>query len=142
MKTSWTKPNQIERKWYVIDAKDQILGRVATQIAKRLIGKDNVKYVPNLDFGDYVIVLNSKDVKLTRGKEKKKMYYSHSGFPGGFKEIRFDKKLAKDPNSIITLAVKRMLPKNKLGEGMINRLYVYESSEHKHEAQKPEEIKL
>lgn len=141
-KTDWIKPDDINRDWHVVDVKDQVLGRAATQIASLLIGKHKVAKVPNMDSGDYVVVINSKDIKLTRGKETRKKYYSHSGFPGGFKEVRFDKKLAQDPTFPITQAVRNMLPKNKLQDGRLKRLFVYEGAEHKHEAQKPVEYKL
>ncbi len=141
-KTTWTKKEDVTRDWYLIDIKDQILGRAATKIASLLIGKGKPEIVPNVDSGDYVIVINSDDVKLTRGKEKKKMYYSHSGYPGALKEIRFDKQLAKDSRKIIVDAVKNMLPQNKLKDKRIARLVVYKDSEHKNAAQKPTEIKL
>jgi large subunit ribosomal protein L13 len=141
-KTKWTKKEDIERKWYVVDVKDQILGRAATQIASLLIGKNKPEIVPNVDCGDFVIVINSDEIKLTRGKEKKKMYRRHSGYPGALKEIRFDEQLKKDSTKIIDLAVKNMLPKNKLRDGRMSRLFVYKGSEHKHEAQKPQEYKL
>lgn len=142
MKTIWTKEKDIKRNWYLVDAGDQILGRVATRVASLLIGKGKVEQVPNLDCGDYVVVINASRIKLTRGKESKKMYYSHSGFPGGFKETTFDKVMEKDPTKPITLAVKKMLPVNKLKDTMMTRLFVYEGSEHKQEAQKPTLIKL
>jgi large subunit ribosomal protein L13 len=141
-KTDWTKKEDIERKWYVVDVKDQILGRVATQIASLLIGKAKPEIVPNVDCGDFVIVLNSDDIKLTRGKEKKKFYRRHTGYPGGLKEIRFDEQLKKDSTKIINLAVKNMLPQNKLKDGRMSRLFVYKGSEHKNTAQKPVEYKL
>jgi large subunit ribosomal protein L13 len=141
-KTQWTNKEDIERKWYVVDVKDQILGRAATQIASLLIGKNKPEIVPNVDCGDFVIVLNSDKIKLTRGKEKKKMYRRHTGYPGALKEIRFDEQLKKDSTKIIDLAVKNMLPKNKLRDGRMSRLFVYKGSEHKHEAQKPQEYKL
>ncbi len=141
-KTSWTKESEIERKWYIIDVKDQILGRVATRIASLLIGKEKPEIVPNVDCGDYVIVLNSDDVKLTRGKETKKMYYRHSTYPGGLKETRFDEQMKKDSRKVILDAVKNMLPQNKLKDKRIARLIIYKDSEHKNSAQKPVEIKL
>jgi large subunit ribosomal protein L13 len=141
-KTEWTKKEDIERKWYVVDVKDQILGRAATQIASLLIGKSKPEIVPNVDCGDYVIVLNSDEVKLTRGKEKKKMYRRHTSYPGGLKEIRFDEQLKKDSTKIIDLAVKNMLPKNKLRDGRMSRLFVYKGGEHRNSAQKPIEYKL
>ena len=141
-KTKWTTKENIERKWYVIDVKDQILGRASTKIASLLIGKEKPEIVPNVDCGDFVIVLNSDSIKLTRGKEKKKMYRRHSGYPGGLKEIRFDEQLKKDSTRIIQLAVKNMLPNNKLRDSRMNRLFVYKGEEHPHTAQKPEEYKL
>lgn len=141
-KTTWTKEKDIERNWYIIDVKDKILGRAATRIASLLIGKEKPEIVPNVDCGDYVIVINSDFVKLTRGKEKKKMYYSHSQHPGGFKEIRFDKQMDKDSRKVIYDAVKNMLPQNKLKDQRLNRLVIYKNSEHKHTAQKPNEIKF
>jgi large subunit ribosomal protein L13 len=141
-KTGWTKKEDIERVWQVVDVKDQILGRAATQIASLLIGKGKPEIVPNLDCGDFVIVLNSDDIKLTRGKEKKKFYRHHTGYPGGLKEIRFDEQLKKDSRQTIILAVKNMLPKNKLRDGRMSRLFVYKGPEHKHEAQKPVDYKL
>jgi large subunit ribosomal protein L13 len=141
-KTTWTKEKDIERNWYIIDVKDKILGRAATRIASLLIGKDKPEIVPNVDCGDYVIVINSDLVELTRGKEKKKMYYSHSQYPGGFKEIRFDKQMDKDSRKVILDAVKNMLPQNKLKDQRLNRLMIYKNSEHNHTAQKPKEIKF
>ncbi len=141
-KTDWIKKDDIERKWYVVDVKGQILGRAATQIASLLIGKRKVKQVPSLDCGDFVVVLNSDKIKLTRGKERTKTYFRHSGYPGGKKEITFDKQMAKNSNFVIERAVKNMLPKNKLQSSMMQRLYVYRGEEHPHEAQKPEVFKL
>ncbi|HRI05915.1 MAG TPA: 50S ribosomal protein L13 [Candidatus Dojkabacteria bacterium] len=141
-KTKWTKSEDIKREWYVVDAKDQILGRVASKVASLLIGKGKVNQVPNMDCGDHVIVINSKDIKMTRNKEVKKMYYSHTGFPGGFKEIRFDKLLDKDPKAPIRMAVEKMLPKNKLRPLMLKRLYVFADDKHNHNAQAPKTINL
>lgn len=142
MKTPWTKENEVSRKWYIIDAQDQILGRVSTKVASLLIGKGKVTQVPNLDCGDYVIVINASKVKVTRNKAKDKMYYSHSGYPGGFKEINFADLIVKSPTRPIELAVKRMLPANKLKDRMMTRLFVYADSEYKQQAQKPVEVKL
>ncbi len=141
-KTQWTKKEDITRNWYVVDVKDTILGRSATKIASLLIGKEKPEIVPNLDCGDYVIVINSDEIKLTRGKEKKKMYRHHTGFPGGLKEIRFDQQLKRDSRKIIEMAVNNMLPKNKLRDGRMARLIVYKGEEHKNMAQKPVEYKL
>jgi large subunit ribosomal protein L13 len=141
-KTEWTKKEDIKREWYVIDAKDQILGRLATRIASLLIGKERAEIVPNVDCGDYVIVINSDDIKLTRGKEKKKMYYSYSGYPGGLRETVFSDQMKKDSTKIILDAVKNMLPKNKLRDLRMNRLFVYKNDVHKHQAQSPKEYKF
>lgn len=141
-KTKWTKPDEVERKWYVVDVSGKVLGRAATQIAKLLMGKGKVTRVDNVDSGDYVVVINSSKIEVTRGKEERKMYYRHSGYPGGFKEIRFDKQMIKDPTFAISAAVENMLPKNKLQNEMMKRLFVYADSNHKHEAQKPVEYKL
>lgn len=141
-KTTWTKKEDVKRDWYIIDVKDQILGRAATKIASILIGKGKPEIVPNVDSGDHVIVVNSDKVKLTRGKEKKKMYYSHSGYAGALKEIRFDKQMDKDSRKIIMAAVKNMLPQNKFKDKRKARLFIYKDANHKHEAQKPTEIKL
>lgn len=140
--TKWTKNSEIERNWYTVDVKDQIVGRIASKIASILIGKSKSNIVPNVDGGDYVIVLNSDLIKLTRGKEFKKMYYRHTGFPGGLKEMVFDDLKKKDSRQIVELAVKNMLPKNKLRDGRMNRLFVYKDGEHKHQAQNPQEYKL
>ncbi len=141
-KTEWTKKEDINREWYIIDAKDQILGRLATRIASLLIGKEKAEIVPNVDCGDYVVVINSDHIKLTRGKENKKMYYSYSGYPGGLRETVFSDQLKKDSTKIILDAVKNMLPKNKLRDLRMNRLFVYKNDEHKHQAQSPKEYKF
>lgn len=141
-KIKWTKPEEVERKWHIVDVKDQILGRACTQIATLLIGKNKPEIVPNVDCGDYVIVLNSDKVKLTRGKEKKKMYYTHSQYPGGFKEIRFDKLMDKDSRDVIHKGVKNMLPQNKMKDLRMARLFIYKGEEHEQSAQKPVEFKL
>lgn len=141
-KTVWTKKEDIERKWYIIDAKDQILGRLSTKIASLLIGKEKPEIVPDVDCGDYVVVINSDNVKLTRGKELKKMYYRHSGYPGGFKETRFDRQMELDSTKVIEDAVRNMLPNNKMRDRRMARLFVYKNSVHKHGGQNPIEIKL
>ena len=141
-KTPWTKKESIERKWYVVDVKDQILGRAATKVASLLIGKAKVETVPNEDCGDYVIVLNSDEIKLTRGKELKKEYNRHSGFPGGLKTVRFDEQLKKDSTKIIREAVSKMLPQNKHVDPRLARLFIYKGAEHKQNGQKPVEIKF
>lgn len=141
-KTTWTRKEDVTREWYIVDVKDQILGRAATQIASLIIGKAKVEAVPNVDCGDYVIVLNSDEVKLTRGKEKKKFYFKHTTYPGGATFTRFDEQMKKDSTKVIKDAVKNMLPKNKLRDGRMTRLFIYAGSEHKNGAQKPTEFKL
>lgn len=138
MKTFMAKPHEIERKWYVVDVADQPLGRAASEIAKILRGKHKPTFTPHVDTGDFVIVINAEKVKLTGKKWEKKIHYHHSGYPGGLKEITYDKLRAKDPGKIITQAVKGMLPKNKLGRAQFKKLKVYAGSEHPHQAQKPE----
>ena len=141
-KTTWTKKEDVTRSWYMVDVKDQILGKAATKIASLLIGKAKVEAVPNVDCGDYVIVLNADDIKLTREKETKKMYYRHSGFPGGLKSTRFDEQLKLDSTKIIKDAVITMLPQNKHRATRMARLFVYKGAEHKQSGQKPVEIKF
>jgi len=141
-KTPTVKPKEIQRNWYVIDISEQILGRAATKIAEILSGKHKVNRVDYLDVGDYVIVINAKRVKLTRDKAEKKQYFRHSGYPGGSKFLKFAEALEKDPDFVIRHAVKNMLPNNKLRASMLKRLYVYADADHKHDAQKPTEIKL
>ena len=141
-KTPWIKEADIKRDWYVVDVADLVLGRAATQIAGLLIGKGKVQKVPNMDCGDHVVVLNSDRIKVTGNKAKQKSYFRHSGFPGGAKHTPFDKQMEKDSRFVIEHAVKNMLPNNKLRASMLTRLHVYQGAEHKHEAQKPKEVKL
>ncbi|NLM19463.1 MAG: 50S ribosomal protein L13 [Clostridiaceae bacterium] len=138
MKTYVAKPSEIERKWYVIDVKDQILGRVATEIATVLRGKHKPEFTPFLDTGDYVIVVNAEKIKVSGNKEKDKIYRRHSGYPGGLKEVTLGEVRAKHPERIIKQAVKGMLPKNALGRQMLKKLKIYAGPEHKNQAQKPE----
>jgi len=142
MKTYFANNDNTEHRWYLVDAADKVLGRLATQIAKYLRGKHKPEYTPHTDTGDYIIVVNAASIKVTGNKAKEKKYYSHSGYPGGIKEITFDKLLAKDPTRIIEHAVKGMLPKNPLGRDMLSKLKVYSGSEHPHIAQQPVEINL
>lgn len=142
MKTFSPKKEDIKRNWYLIDAEGQVLGRLATKIANLLRGKDKVTFSPHMDCGDYVVVINADKVKLTGRKEYLKKYYSHSGFPGALKEITAEKLRVKKPTKILELAVKGMLPKNKLRDGMMSKLKLFEGAEHTHEAQKPETISL
>ncbi|MEO0288769.1 MAG: 50S ribosomal protein L13 [candidate division WOR-3 bacterium] len=142
MKTTRIKENEIKHNWYIVDAKGKTLGRLSTKISTILMGKNKVTYQPDVDNGDGVIVINAKDIKVTGNKLSNKKYYSHSGYIGNLKESTLKEMLEKNPSKIITLAVKRMLPKNKLGRRMLTRLKVYNDSNHKHKAQNPVEINL
>lgn len=135
MKTYSTKAGDVERKWHVIDASGQTLGRLASQVAVLLMGKHKPHYVPYIDTGDFVIVLNASKIKVTGNKAKTKMYYRHSGYPGGLKAVNFEKMLDTHPVRIIEHAVKGMLPSNRLGRAMYKKLKVYEGDSHPHEAQ-------
>ncbi|HCX90973.1 MAG: 50S ribosomal protein L13 [Deltaproteobacteria bacterium CG_4_9_14_3_um_filter_44_9] len=138
MKTFSAKKNEVERKWCLIDANGKILGRLASQIAVRLRGKHNPIYTPHIDTGDFVIVINAEKVLLTGKKLKQKVYYRHSGYPGGIKSTTAEKLQQKNPEDLISLVVKGMLPKNSLGRNMIKKLKVYAGEEHPHQAQNPE----
>lgn len=141
MKTYWAKPQEIDKKWFIIDAKDQPLGRIATFIADTLRGKNKPEYTPSLDCGDYVIVINTKDIKVTGNKLETKKYFSHSGYPGGIKELTLAQVLDRDSNKVVRQAVKGMLPKNKLADQIIKKLKLYSGPEHGQVAQKPEILK-
>lgn len=134
-KTYSQKASEVTRNWHLVDVKGQVLGRVATQIATKLIGKDKKEYTPNIDGGDYVVVINAKDVAVTGNKETDKMYYRHSSYPGGLKSQNLSKMRTRTPERIIELAVKNMLPKNKLRAPRMARLKVYAGSEHNHQSQ-------
>ena len=138
MKSYIAKPAEVERKWYVIDAEDKTLGKVAAEVASILRGKKKPTYTPHVDTGDYVIVINAEKIKVTGKKMDQKVYYHHSDYVGGLKEATLREKLAKKPEQVIELAVKGMLPKGPLGRQMFTKLHVYAGPEHKHEAQKPE----
>ncbi|MDX2346104.1 MAG: 50S ribosomal protein L13 [Legionella sp.] len=140
MKTFSAKATDIHRDWYIVDATDKTLGRMSTEIARRLRGKHKAEYTPHVDTGDYIIVINAEKVRVTGRKFKDKTYYSHSEFPGGLKSITFDKLQEKNPTRIIELAVKGMLPKNALGRDMYRKLKVYAGAEHSHEAQQPKKL--
>ncbi len=142
MKTFSAKPSDVTRKWYVVDASEAPLGRVATRVATLLTGKEKPIFTKHIDCGDYVIVINAKDLRVTGGKLDSKMYYRHSGFPGGLTETVMRDKMAQDPTAVVTQAVRGMLPVNKLREGRLQRLKVYADGEHQHEAQKPEKISV
>lgn len=129
-KTYSTKLNEIKRDWHLVNLDEKILGRSASTIASILIGKNKPYYVPHLDCGDYVVAINAEKIKVSGKKMKKKMYYRHSGYPGGFKQYSFNQMLEKDPKKIIELAVKGMLPKNKLRDPRMRRLKVFEGRDH------------
>ncbi|MEM7467813.1 MAG: 50S ribosomal protein L13 [Pseudomonadota bacterium] len=137
MKTYTATPSTIKREWFVVDASDQVLGRLATAIADRLRGKHKAEYTPNIDTGDYVVVINAEKVRVTGRKFTDKKYYRHSGYPGGLKETTFDKLQEKAPEEIIKKAVKGMMPKGPLGREMFRKLKIYAGSEHQHIAQQP-----
>ena len=138
MKTYMANPDKIERKWYVVDADGQTLGRLASEVAKVLRGKNKPVYTPHIDTGDYVIIINAEKVAVTGKKLDQKVYYHHSDYVGGMKETTLKEMIAKKPEKVLELAVKGMLPKGPLGRSMIKKLHVYAGPEHKHEAQKPE----
>ena len=138
MKTFMASPATIDRKWYEVDATDMTLGRLASEVAKVLRGKNKPIFTPHIDCGDNVIVINAEKIKVTGKKMDQKVYYHHSDYVGGLKEATLREKLAKKPEQVIELAVKGMLPKGPLGRQMFTKLHVYAGPEHKHEAQKPE----
>ena len=141
MKTYSQKSAEIAREWWVIDASTMPLGKLAVVIADKLMGKSKVTYTPHIDNGDYVIVINAKNVVVTGNKLVSKKYYRHSGYPGGLKELKLEEVLEKDPARVVREAVKGMLPKNKLAAERLKRLRVFEGTEHAHTAQNPKEIK-
>ena len=142
MKSYMASPATIERKWYVVDATDKTLGRLSSQIASVLRGKNKPTYTPSMDTGDYVIVVNADKIKVTGKKMDQKMYYRHSDYVGGMKEATLKEMMAKKPEDVIKLAVKGMLPKGPLGRQMIKKLHVYAGPEHAHAAQKPDVLEF
>ncbi len=137
MKTFTAKPQAVEHQWFIIDANNLVLGRLASEIARRLRGKHKPEYTPHVDTGDYIVVINAEKVHVTGRKRTDKMYHHHSGYPGGIKSISFDKLLEKAPERIIEIAVKGMLPKGPLGRAIFGKLKVYAGTEHQHTAQQP-----
>ena len=142
MKTFSAKPETAEHGWFVVDAEGKVLGRLATEIARRLRGKHKAVYTPHVDTGDYIIVVNAEKVRVTGNKETDKMYHRHSGYPGGLKSVSLDKVRAEHPERIIESAVRGMLPKGPLGRDMYRKLRVYAGTEHKHEAQAPQALDI
>ncbi len=140
---TWTyHPGSVERKWYVIDARDMVLGRLATRVASILRGKHRPQYTPYADCGDHVIIVNAGKISVTGRKEEQKNYYRHTGYPGGLKTITLEKQRTKHPERIIEAAVKGMLPKNSLGQKMLRKMRVYAGGEHPHIAQRPRTLNL
>lgn len=142
MKTFIAKPAEVKRDWFLLDATDQVLGRLATEVARRLRGKHKPEYTPHTDTGDYIVVVNAEKIKVTGRKTTDKMYYRHTGYPGGIKETSFEKMIEKTPAKVIEIAVKGMLPRGPLGRQMYRKLKVYAGAEHKHSAQQPQKLEL
>ena len=142
MKTFTLKAKDIKKNWYLVDAKDQVLGRLSSKVAQLIRGKQKPEFTPHLDMGDFVIVVNADKIKVSGNKEKNKVYWHHTGFPGGQKEINLSEMKDKFPTRVVTNAVKGMLPHNRLGRKMLSNLKVYASENHPHEAQKPIKIDL
>lgn len=142
MKTYSAKPETVQRDWYIVDAADKTLGRLAADIATRLRGKHKPEYTPHVDTGDYIVVINAEKVRVTGNKAKGKIYHSHTGYPGGLKSISFEKLIDKAPERTIQSAVKGMLPKGPLGRAMFKKLKVYAGEEHPHTAQQPQDLNI
>lgn len=142
MKTYVARPSAIKRDWFVVDAEGQTLGRLASEIAKRLRGKHKPEYTPFMDTGDYIIVINASKIKVTGKKATDKVYYHHTGYPGGIKSETFEKMLARKPEAVIEKAVRGMLPKGPLGRAMFRKLKVYAGEQHNHAAQQPQVLKF
>jgi large subunit ribosomal protein L13 len=142
MKTFVAKESEVHKKWYLVDAKDKILGRLATQIASRLRGKHKPIFTPHADTGDFIVVVNAEKISLTGNKWDKKIYYHHTGYTGGLKQISARKLREKRPEDIIRFAVRRMLPKNSLGRRQLKKLKIYSGPDHPHQAQQPEILEI
>ena len=142
MKTFSAKSHEVVHEWFVIDATDKVLGRVASEVALRLRGKHKPEYTPHVDTGDFIVVINAEKIAVTGKKAQDKKYYRHSGYPGGIKETNFTKLIAHKPEDVLHKAVKGMLPKGPLGYAMIKKLKLYAGTEHPHEAQQPKELDI
>lgn len=142
MTTYTAKAGQVKQDWVVVDAQGKVLGRLAAQIAMRLRGKHKPEYTPHVDTGDYIVVVNAEKIHVTGKKASDKMYYRHSGFPGGIKEANFETLIAKKPEQVLELAVKGMMPRNPLGRAMLGKLKVYAGAEHPHTAQQPQALEI
>ena len=142
MTTYTAKAGQVQQGWYVVDAQDKVLGRLAVQIATRLRGKHKPEYTPHIDTGDFIVVVNAAKLRVTGRKDERKVYYRHTGYPGGLKETNFKKLQAKKPTRVLQLAVKGMLPKGPLGYAMLRKLKVYAGATHPHSAQQPKSLEI
>ena len=142
MKTFSAKPQEVKREWFVIDATDKVLGRVATEVALRLRGKHKPEYTPHVDTGDHIVIINAEKIAVTGNKEEGKIYYRHTGYPGGIKDINVRELREKAPTRILENAVRGMMPKNALGRAMLKKLHIYAGEEHKHTAQQPQVLEL
>ena len=142
MKTFVAKPESVQRDWYVVDAADKTLGRLASEIALRLRGKHKPEYTPHVDTGDYIVVVNAEKIQVTGNKAKDKVYYAHSGYPGGLKDTTFEKLIQKKPEMVLEKAVKGMLPKGPLGRAMFRKMKVFAGAEHTHQAQQPQVLDI
>ncbi|WP_250656813.1 50S ribosomal protein L13 [Alkalimarinus coralli] len=142
MKTLSAKPESVKRDWFVVDAAGKTLGRLSTEIARRLRGKHKPEYTPHVDTGDYIVVINCEKVRVTGNKQKDKTYYHHTGYMGGIKSISFEKLIEKAPERVIQTSVKGMLPKGPLGRAMFKKMKVYAGSEHPHTAQQPQQLDI
>ena len=142
MKTFSAKAHEVERDWYVVDASEKTLGRLAAEIAHRLRGKHKAEYTPHVDTGDYIVVINAEKVKVTGAKATDKMYHHHTGYPGGLKSMSVEKLIEKAPERVLQRAVKGMLPRNPLGRAMFKKLKVYAGAEHPHTAQQPQTLNI
>lgn len=140
MKTFTPTPETINRDWFLVDANEQVLGRLASHIAQRLRGKHKPEFAPHMDNGDFIVVVNCEKIRVTGNKMSDKKYYRHSGYVGGLKEVNLEKKLATKPEDVLRLAVRGMLPKNRLGRAMLKKLKIYSGSEHPHTAQAPKPL--
>jgi large subunit ribosomal protein L13 len=142
MKTFSAKAEEVQRDWFVVDAQDKTLGRLASEIAHRLRGKHKAEYTPHVDTGDYIVVINAEKVKVTGAKTTDKMYHHHTGYPGGLKSVSFEKLIVKAPERVLQTAVKGMLPHNPLGRAMFRKLKVYAGNDHPHAAQQPQPLNI
>ena len=142
MKTFSAKAHEVQRDWYVVDASEKTLGRLAAEIAHRLRGKHKAEYTPHVDTGDYIVVINAEKVRVTGAKASDKMYHHHTGYPGGLRSLPFNKLIEKAPERVIQRAVKGMLPRNPLGRAMFKKLKVYAGAEHPHAAQQPQQLNI